>query len=411
MAVSTPRILSVREITFYLKELLEEDRRLANVWVRGEISNFKDHASGHLYFTLKDNTTSLRCVMFRRQALSLTFQPDNGIEVVARGYINVYEKEGRYQLYTQELQPGGVGSIYLAFMRLKQKLEAEGLFLPQLKRPLPFLPRCVGLITSPTGAVIRDMVRIIKRRSPQTGILFAPAGVQGETAMQEIAAALELLNRNAMAEVIILGRGGGSFEELGAFNSELVARAIRASRIPVVTAIGHETDFTIADFAADYRAATPSEAAELVVPSQQELAKRLVAYQQRLAAGISRYLQRQRDRYRPLVESRVLRRPESCFDQDWQRLDTLVLKHQMALAAILQKKKEKFVKQATSLDALSPLAVLGRGYALCCELDTGKIITSGNQISPGGRLEVILKKGILDCIVTETRETGDDGRN
>ena len=297
-------VLTVSELTQAVKETLELDARFQNILVRGEISNFKHHTSGHMYFTLKDEKSRLKCVMFRSHNARLRFRPEDGLKVIAGGRLGVYEVAGEYQLYVEELYPEGLGALHLAFEQLKAKLQAEGLFDPARKRPLPGLPRTVGIVTSPTGAAIRDMVSVLRRRFPNVNILLAPAIVQGDAGPPSVIRALELLNWRDDVDVIIVGRGGGSLEELWTFNDEGVARAIAASRIPVISAVGHETDFTIADFVADRRAPTPSAAAEIAVPERAKLLQDVRDQEERLRLAIQKRIRQLRESLGILREAR-----------------------------------------------------------------------------------------------------------
>ncbi|HAV20763.1 MAG TPA: exodeoxyribonuclease VII large subunit, partial [Firmicutes bacterium] len=300
---------SVSEITKYVKALVESDDFLAGVWVRGEISNFTLHSSGHMYFSLKDEASRLRCVMFRSQNSRLSFMPSDGMSVFAYGAIGMYERSGDLQLYVEDMMPQGTGSLYLAFLELKERLEKEGLFSSSRKRPIPRFPKVVAVVTSPTGAAVRDVITVIKRRAPGVTVLVVPALVQGDGAPESIVRGLELANRTGFVDVVIVGRGGGSFEELNAFNDESVARAIAASEVPVISAVGHETDFTIADFVADVRPPTPSAAAELAVPDRYELEQTVFQLSMRLNGSIRKVLSDNKAMLESQVRSHVLRFP------------------------------------------------------------------------------------------------------
>ena len=315
------RIFSVKEITRYIRMKLESDGLLADVWLRGEISNFTHHTSGHMYFTLKDEASRIKCVMFAAHNRRLPFTPRDGTKVIARGSVTVYERDGNYQFYVTQMQPDGIGSLYLAFEQLKRKLEAEGLFDPARKRPLPRFPRTIGVVTSPTGAAIRDILTTLGRRYPQAKVALVPVLVQGEGAAPSIVRAIELLNRLGEADVMIVGRGGGSIEELWAFNEEIVARAIAASRIPVISAVGHETDFTIADFVADLRAPTPTAAAELAVPHVLELKETLEHLKRRMRGALAAAVESRRQRLERIRRSPVLLYPRRYLLAHAERLD------------------------------------------------------------------------------------------
>lgn len=398
-------VFSVRELTLYIKRLLERDQNLVAVWVRGEISNFKWHTSGHLYFTLKDETTQLKCVMFRSAAARLRFRPDNGMAVMVYGNVSVYERDGSYQLYCEEMEPAGVGALHLQFEQLKARLTAEGLFDPEAKRALPLLPRKVGLVTAPTGAAIRDMITVSRRRLPGVHLIIAPATVQGADAPSSLVRALQMVAEIDGVDVVIIGRGGGSLEDLWAFNSEVLARAIRACPVPVVSAVGHETDYTIADFAADVRAATPSAAAELVVPSRSALAGRVDGLQLRLAQGARRVVERKRARLRALAERPVLLRPQGRLLQDRQRLDELVRRLGFAGGRMTETNRQRLRGLAGRLDALSPLAVLSRGYAITRD-ENDRVLKEASATTVGAAVRVMLHKGQLHCRVEKIREEG-----
>lgn len=398
------RIYRVGEIAAHIRELLECDTLLSDVWVRGEVSNFKRHTSGHLYFTLKDELGSLRCVMFRSRACLLEFLPVDGMSIVVHGYISFYEREGNCQLYAAEIKPDGVGSFYLAYRLLKDKLEAEGLFSAENKKPIPFLPRKVGVVTSPNGAAWHDIVSVIRRRFPQMPIVLAPAAVQGEQAPYEIQAALAALARREDIDVVIVGRGGGSIEELWAFNTEEVARAIFNMPIPVVSAVGHETDYSIADFVADLRAPTPSAAAEMVVPDRKELEQKLNNLYYRLLRAVTRSLQEKQSRLKAIAERRLPFSAASHLVLKKREVGFLERQLQEAMRSKIATFKAKVELLAVRLDGVSPIAVLKRGYCLCCDPRTGKIIKSIRESSAGEMIEVVLRDGKMSCLVEETEE-------
>ncbi|MEW6724387.1 MAG: exodeoxyribonuclease VII large subunit [Bacillota bacterium] len=402
------RILSVSAVTRYLKGLLEGDPLLGALWVRGELSNFKRHSSGHLYFTLKDETAQLKGIMFRSRADRIPFQPENGLSVLVYGYISVYERDGTYQLYAEGMEPDGRGSLQLAFDQLKAKLQAEGLFDECRKRPIPRLPRGIGIATSPTGAALRDMVKIARRRFPGVNLVIAPAFVQGEGAPASLIKALRDLNTLTDIDCIIVGRGGGSMEELWAFNDEGLARAIAASRLPVVSAVGHETDFTIADFVADLRAPTPSAAAELVVPDWSELRRRVNQARERLDYSLKQSWERRRRRYHELVGRPVLARPLDRIRQLYQTVDGLERRLNQHWTLRAQEASARLGALAGRLEALSPLAVLGRGYTVTKSYPGGRALTSIGQLAVGDWVEVIFRDGAAICRVTGTggREEG-----
>lgn len=387
-------VLSVRALTLYVKNLIEGDELLADLWVRGEISNWRRHVSGHCYFTLKDEYAQVRCVMFRSQAARLRFEPEDGMRVLARGRVSVFERDGLYQFYVAELEPDGRGALHLAFEQLKARLMAEGLFDPARKRPLPRLPRKIGIVTSPTGAAIRDMITVARRRFPNVHIVLAPALVQGDGAPASLIAALSQVVRVPGVDVVIIGRGGGSLEELWAFNDEALARAIAACPVPVVSAVGHETDFTIADFVADLRAPTPSAAAELVVPSKSDLVRLLRTAEARLEAAARAQIARRRERLRLLSGRRVLQRPGDGILAARQQIDGLTRRLALAADGLIRRHRAALGGLAGRLDALSPLAVLARGYAIVRD-EGGRVVRAPGDVAAGQRLELILQHGRL----------------
>jgi len=396
------RPLSVSELTGYVKELMDNDPLLADLWVKGELSNCKRAASGHLYFTLKDRACAVRAVMFRSRARRLLFVPADGMAVRVRGYVSIYERDGTYQLYVEEMEPDGTGALWAAFEQLKIRLAAEGLFDAGRKRKLPLLPRRIGIATSPTGAVLRDMVRIIGRRWPGVEIVFAPVAVQGETAPREIARAVQWLDRPGEIDVIIVGRGGGSLEELWAFNTETVARSIFACRVPVISAVGHETDFTIADLVADVRAATPSAAAELVVPVRAEMARRLDVLALRLRRAVMDRIAEGRGRLEN-CRQRVMRRPlEVICGMRGQTVDDLRRRLERAAGQCLRQHRHSLAALAGRLQALSPLATLARGYSIC-SAPGRPVVRSAAEVADGEKVTVQLHRGRLFCLVEESR--------
>lgn len=393
-------ILSITELTEYIKNILENDSLLQNVTVRGELSNFYRHSSGHLYFTLKDRKSQLKCVMFRNAALQVKFQPENGMNLIISGSMGIYQGRGEYQLYARIMQPDGIGALHLAFEQLKKKLEAEGLFNEAQKKPIPNLPRRIGVITSPTGAAIRDIISVITRRFPHVEILIIPSAVQGEEAPQNLVQALRQVQAEENIDVIIIGRGGGSIEDLWAFNEEIVAREIFSCQIPVISAVGHETDFTIADFVADLRAPTPSAAAELAVGNYSELVKQLDGLNHRLDQSLTGRLENYRERLENLINRPIFTRPEEIFLKSWQRVDDLERRLHQIMGHQLKLKKEQSRSFFKQLNSLSPLNVLSRGYSLTEKLD-GSLIKSINDVSINDQIKISLKDGKLITIVTE----------
>ena len=396
-------VFSVSEANNFIKALLDGVPQLQTIFVRGEISNYKCYPSGHHYFTLKDEGSALRCVMFRGMAARLRFRPENGMKVVAFGRIGVFPRDGAYQLYCSELNAQGAGDLHVAFEQLKAKLEKEGLFDPAHKKPLPRYPKRIAIITSSAGAAVHDMLRILNARWPMSEVVLLPVRVQGAEAPGEIAGALRYANRWQVADLIITGRGGGSIEDLWAFNDERVARAIYASDIPVISAVGHEPDVTIADYVADVRAATPSNAAELAVPDRQELARRLAMLQTRMVRSEQKRVSALSERYEKLARSRVLRDPMAFIDDKRLLLDYT----QKNLASLAQnqmaQREQRYAALAAKLDALSPLKVLGRGYAVAKSAD-GTILRAAEDAAIGETIEVLLGRGSLACTVNEKRE-------
>ena len=400
---SEQMIFSVSEANNFIKALLDAVPQLQTIFVRGEISNYKCYPSGHHYFTLKDEGSALRCVMFRGMAAKLRFRPENGMKVVAFGRIGVFPRDGAYQLYCSELSAQGAGDLHVAFEQLKVKLEKEGLFDPAHKKPLPRYPKRIAVITSSAGAAVHDMLRILNARWPMSEVVLLPVRVQGTEAPGEIAGALRYANKWQVADLIITGRGGGSIEDLWAFNDERVARAIYLSDIPVISAVGHEPDVTIADYVADVRAATPSNAAELAVPDRQELARRLKMLQTRMVRSEQKRVRALSERYEKLARSRVLRDPMAFIDDKRLLLDYT----QKNLASLAQnqmaQREQRYAALAAKLDALSPLKVLGRGYAVAKSAD-GTILRAAEDAAVGETIEVLLGRGSLACTVNEKRE-------
>ncbi|MFZ5688161.1 MAG: exodeoxyribonuclease VII large subunit [Bacillota bacterium] len=397
----TPRILGVAQLTAFIKDLIENNEFLSRVWLKGEIANFKPYPSGHVYFTLRDNRANIKCVMFKQQAHRLRFKPEDGLAVIARGYVSVFERDGQYQLYVQELQLDGVGELYLSFQKLKDKLEKEGLFASARKRTIPILPSRIGIVTSPTGAVIQDIINIIERRCPGVQLILSPAAVQGLAAPDEICRALEVLYSTPGLDVIIVGRGGGSIEDLWAFNNESVARAIARSPVPVISAVGHETDFTIADFVADLRAPTPSAAAELVVPAKYDLINKVRELQHRLFQCQNKRLAEARQQLAYLAANSIFKRPEMSIRKHRQELDVLTKDLINSINLLLCSNRQKTEQLACMLDLLGPLKTLARGYGICLIPETKQVVTNAKCLAAGQKIEVILSKGSLICLVEE----------
>lgn len=442
------RYLTVVALTRYIKRKFDADPHLQDCYVKGEISNFKQHSSGHMYFTLKDDKARILAVMFARDNRYMKFQPENGMRVLVRGDLSVYEASGQYQIYIKEMKPDGIGDLFLAYEQLKEKLTKEGLFLQNAKKPLPKYPKSVGVITSPTGAAIRDIVSTIKRRYPIANILLLPALVQGEQAASSIARAIDKANTIEALDVLIVGRGGGSIEELWAFNEEIVARAIFASEIPIISAVGHETDFTIADFVADLRAPTPTGAAELAVPHMDDLLERILNRKSRMLRTIKEKLSVQKVRLARINRSYAFRYPHKLYEQKLEQLDrrteqlvrntnklielkkseqqsvynrlirnapskkiqeAALLRERLtksltrAMSMILSKKNSEFQHQLAKLDALSPLKIMERGYSLVFSEDQ-KLISKREQVQRNEEILVRLSDGNLHCKVVDIKE-------
>jgi len=355
--------LTITALNEYLKHRFENDPNLASIYLKGEISNFTNHKSGHFYFTLKDETGTLKSVMFRSSASKLAFVPENGMKVLAHGRVSVFVRDGQYVFYCDQLEPDGIGALYLAYEQLKKKLTAEGLFAPERKRKLPKIPTRVGVITSPTGAAVRDIINVTKRRFPFAKVVLYPALVQGAEAAPDLIRGVKLMNELNSADVIIIGRGGGSIEDLWAFNNEELARTVAASRIPVISAVGHETDFTICDFAADMRAPTPSAAAEIAVPETGELQRKINNITDRMLLLLNNNLKNRRKRVEELASRRVLNSPSYIIDDRRLALLTLTGKMESAQKILIADKKQRFVSLTAKLEALNPMSVISRGYS------------------------------------------------
>lgn len=400
------QVYEVSQINEYLKLRFEDDAFLSELFIRGEISNYKLYPSGHHYFTLKDSTGALRCVMFKGNAFRLRFRPENGMRVIAGGRISVFVRDGAYQLYCTSLTPDGVGDLHVAFEQLKQKLFAEGLFDPSRKKPLPCYPQTIAIITSSAGAALHDMLRILRRRYPLCSVKLLAVRVQGEEAPAEIAAAIRYANLFRVADLLITGRGGGSIEDLWAFNDERVARAIAASEIPVISAVGHEPDVTISDFVADLRAATPSNAAELAVPEQTELRRALLERQHLLQTLIAKRLRQERQRVKALAANRSLTDPMNYLNDRRMALDYSLRRLTAASAALLHAQRRRFTALTAKLDAMSPLKVLGRGYAVTVNED-GHVIRSAHELTKDERVRIRLTDGEASAQIQEvTYENG-----
>ncbi len=394
-------VLSVSQLNRYIKMNFDADENLANIFISGEISNFTNHyRTGHLYFTLKDDSAAVRAVMFNSSAKRLKFMPEDGMKVIARGRVSVYEASGQYQLYVDDMQPDGVGALNLAYEQLKEKLQKEGLFSELHKKPLPPYPEKVGVITSPTGAAVRDIINVLGRRFPYAEIVFCPVLVQGEGAHLQLTDAVNLFNSERAADVIIIGRGGGSIEDLWEFNDEGLARAVYNSEIPVISAVGHETDFTICDFVADMRAPTPSAAAELAVPDANELQYALSALKNRMFLNVSSGIADRRSRLEYLTSKGALKSPDEMLSNRSQRLDTAFSKMLSSYENRIGGKKVEFISAATALSKLDPMSVLMRGFAFVSD-KSGKNVYSSQALAKGDKINVRFHDGSAVCEVKE----------
>lgn len=397
------QVLSVTQINEHIRSIMDRDTLLSGVAVRGEISNYKVYPSGHHYFTIKDEGAALKCVMFRSSAIRLKFRPENGMKIIAMGKISVYPRDGAYQLYCSALALDGVGDLHAAFEQLKAKLAAQGLFDPSHKKPLPRYPGTIGIVTSSAGAAIHDMLRILRKRYPLTKAVLLPVRVQGAEAPGEIAAAIAYANRHKLADLLIVGRGGGSIEDLWAFNDELVAHAIYNSQIPVISAVGHEPDVTISDFVADLRAATPSNAAELAVPDQDALRQTLDSMSTAMATAVLKQLKVSRQHLSVLCASPTLKDPKRYIQQRRNTLQLASTRLQAAQQKSVAAKKQHFISLTAKLDAMSPLKVLTRGYAMV-QTPAGQVVRSVMQTAPNEKINISVSDGTITATINEAKE-------
>jgi len=403
MPIDESRVLTVTKLNEYVKMLIDGNPVLSNVWVKGEISNLTCHSSGHLYFSLKDESARVAAVMFRSAAEKLKFRPENGMKVLLHGRVSVYPRDGAYQIYATSLEPDGVGALSVAYEQLKRRLEAEGLFRQDIKKSLPKIPSVVGVITSPTGAAIRDILNVTERRFPFAKIVLYPAVVQGEGAEDDLVAGIEYFSKTKGADVVIIGRGGGSIEDLWAFNSEALARAIRKSPVPIISAVGHETDFTICDFAADRRAPTPSAAAELAVPDSEELKRKFGNVTTRMEMLLRSRLNTGRERLKRLSERRVMTTPTAYLDDKRMILLSLSRDLERSAQGALENKKHQFARLSAVLEAVSPLKVIAKGYAAVFAED-GTLIRSVKAVKVGDSVSFRTADGCVDASVTAVRD-------
>ena len=383
--------ISVTELNKYIKDKIDKDEMLNNVFVKGEISNYKHHYTGHLYFTLKDENSLIKCIMFKGYTANLKFEPKDGTKVTIFGSVSVFERDGVYQIYVKAMQEDGIGSLYKAYEEMKAKLEKEGLFDQSHKKKIPLMPRCIGVLTSNTGAVIRDIINVSTRRNPNVYIKLLPVPVQGPGAAEKIVDAIKTMNERKLADVIIVARGGGSLEDLWPFNEEIVARAIYDSELPVISAVGHETDFTIADFVADLRAPTPSAAAELAVPNIVDIKLKLEAYNNRYKLALKKKVEFMKLRYEKCMNSRVFKEPLQKINEKYILIDMKVKTMQNSISNIYNNKKTNMIKHIAKLDALSPLKTLTRGYSIVQV--NGKVVKSVNQIKKDDEIDIRLIDG------------------
>lgn len=394
--------LSVTQLNEYLKMVIEGDRVLSNVFVRGEISNFKLYSSGHAYFTLKDDAGQLKSVMFRSYFSRMTFMPEDGMRVIAHGRVSVYETSGQYQLYVDDMQPDGAGSLAMRFEQLKRKLAAEGLFDEARKRPLPPMPRRIGVITSPSGAAVHDIINVLGRRFPAAEMILYPSEVQGAQAPAQLISGVEFFSMTGLVDVIILGRGGGSAEDLWAFNDEYLARAVASCAVPIISAVGHESDFTICDFVADRRAPTPSAAAEIAVPDINEILRSLAVTQSGLQATMQKRIAQETRILNQIAQSRVFSRPDQMLDHFRIRLDEREADLSRAVEQTILQKRQTTASLVGKLQALNPLSVLARGYATVSK--DGKSITSVKQINDNDTLDIRMADGSVRATVSQRKD-------
>lgn len=385
--------ISVSELNSYIKNKIADDEYLNNVLIKGEISNFKNHYTGHMYFTLKDENSLIKCVMFKSYTTHLSFMPKDGMKVMVLGSVAVFERDGVYQIYAKAMKEDGLGSLYTAYEELKKKLEQEGLFAESHKKKIPFMPKTIGVLTSNTGAVIRDIINVSTRRNPGVHIRLYPVPVQGPGAAEKIAEGIKFMNENKLADVLIIGRGGGSLEDLWPFNEEIVARAIYDSELPIISAVGHETDFTIADFVADLRAPTPSAAAELAVANIEDVRETLKLYNNRYKVALKKKIELMRLSYEKCMARPAYKNPTQKINEQYMVIDMKVKALQNSMMLKLKEAKTSFVKETAKLDSLSPLKTLTRGYSIVTKQESGKVIKSVDDLNSGEKVNLRLSDG------------------
>lgn len=385
--------ITVTDLNKYIKDKIDGDEMLNNVLVKGEISNFKNHYTGHMYFTLKDENSLIKCVMFKSYTTHLSFMPKDGMKVMVLGSVAVFERDGIYQIYAKAMKEDGLGSLYTAYEELKKKLEQEGLFAETHKKKIPFMPKTIGVLTSNTGAVIRDIINVSTRRNPGVHIRLYPVPVQGPGAAEKIAEGIKFMNENKLADVLIIGRGGGSLEDLWPFNEEIVARAIYDSELPIISAVGHETDFTIADFVADLRAPTPSAAAELAVANIDDVRETLKLYNNRYKVALKKKIELMRLSYEKCMARPAYKNPTQKINEQYMVIDMKVKALQNSMMLKLKEAKTSFVKETAKLDSLSPLKTLTRGYSIVTKQESGKVIKSVDDLNSGEKVNLRLSDG------------------
>ena len=389
--------ITVSDLNKYMKENIAEDEYLNNILIKGEISNFKNHYTGHMYFTLKDEKSLIKCIMFKSYATKLTFMPKDGMKVMILGSVSVFERDGVYQIYARAMEEDGLGDLYTKYQELKKRLEQQGLFEEEHKMKIPMMPRVIGVLTSQTGSVIRDIINVSTRRNPNVYIRLLPVPVQGEGAAEKISNGIEYMNKNKLADVLILARGGGSLEDLWPFNEEIVAHSIYNSEIPIISAVGHETDFTIADFVADLRAPTPSAAAELAVPDIYEVKRKIETYQDRLRNSLIKKLELMNLRYEKCMSSSVFKEPLRKINDNYIKLDNCIKQIENSIKVKHEKEKTKYIELIAKLDALSPLKTLYRGYSITEK--NNKVIKSKEELKTNDLIEIRFIDGKKEAIV------------
>ena len=389
--------ITVSDLNKYIKDKIDNDENLNNILVKGEISNFKNHYTGHMYFTLKDENSLIKCIIFKTYAQKLNFMPKDGMKVMILGSISVFERDGVYQIYARTMEEDGLGDLYTKYQELKSKLEEEGLFDNQYKKNIPLMPKVIGVLTSQTGSVIKDIINVSTRRNPNVYIRLFPVPVQGEGAGEKIAYGIDFMNKNKLADVLIIARGGGSLEDLWPFNEEIVARSIFKSEIPVISAVGHETDFTIADFVADLRAPTPSAAAELAVPDIYEIQKKIYTYQDRLKMALVKKTELMKMRYEKVMASATFKEPLRRVNDNYLKIDSYIKELEKYIKIKQEEEKAKYIKLVAKLDTLSPLKTLFRGYSLTEK--NGKIIKSKKELNKGDQINIRFSDGNVKALV------------